>query len=315
VGVLNEPAGVTAELVVEAVRAHWDLDAYSAEHLPVDAGAHHWAVCSDGVGQRWFATVDALDVWSARRRAYESTRELAGDGLGFVVAPVLSRSAQFVAVLDDQHLISLTPWIQAHSGPGAFADDAERVAVTGLLGRLHATARPRDVPVWRPELKHRVALESALLDLGRSWDTGPYAERHTANVLWTEHGPLLVDWESVALAPRERDLRTVLAGADGTGPASAYVAAGGCTQLLDADTVELFERVWQLEEIGEYVGCFRRPHTGSSDDNRRWRDLMDELPPNSRTDATELTDRRDRTHGPTRPGVRPGRGPASSRSS
>ena len=299
--------------------------------------------------------MDALDVWSARRRAYESTRELAGDGLGFVVAPVLSRSAQVVAVLDDQHLISLTPWIRAHSGPGAFADDAERVAVTGLLGRLHATARPRDVPVWRPELKHRAALESALLDLGRSWDTGPYAEPtrtalaqaqdgvrtclgrfddlavtcaestpewvvthgepHTANVLWTEHGPLLVDWESVALAPRERDLRTVLAGADGTGPASAYVAAGGCTQLLDADTVELFERVWQLEEIGEYVGCFRRPHTGSSDDNRRWRDLMDELPPNSRTDATELTDRRDRTHGPTRPGVRPGRGPASSRSS
>jgi len=54
-----------------------------------------------------------------------------------------------------------------------------------------------------------------------------HGEPHTANVLWQLGGPVLVDWESLRLAPRERDLRVVLRDADGAEPLSAYVASGG----------------------------------------------------------------------------------------
>ncbi len=105
-----------------------------------------------------------------------------------------------------------------------------------------------------------------------------HGEPHTANVLWTDTGPLLIDWESVALAPPERDLRTVLARAASPARYRAYVAAGGCAQPLDPHLVDLMELAWQLDEIGEYAGRFRQPHAGTADDRRCWHDLMDELP-------------------------------------
>jgi len=69
----------------------------------------------------------------------------------------------------------------------------------------------------------------------------------------------LVDWESLALAPRERDY------ADLDGPHA------------DPAMVELFALDWRLSEIDEYARRFAAPHTGSDDGHTAPEGLHEEL--------------------------------------
>ena len=105
-----------------------------------------------------------------------------------------------------------------------------------------------------------------------------HGEAHTANVLWQLGGPVLVDWESLRLAPRERDLRVVLRDADSAEPLSAYVASGG-TVDLDADMVELFDLEWWLTETALYAVQFSGAHEGNADDARFHEAFLDEVVP------------------------------------
>ncbi len=105
-----------------------------------------------------------------------------------------------------------------------------------------------------------------------------HGEPHTANVLWQLGGPVLVDWESLRLAPRERDLRVILRDADGAEPLSAYVASGG-TVDLDADLVELFDLEWWLTETALLAVHFSDPHEGNADDARFHAALLEEVMP------------------------------------
>ncbi len=118
------------------------------------------------------------------------------------------------------------------------------------------------------------------------------------NVLHCDNGPRLVDWESVALAPRERDLRHVtevtdvtgVPGATGatgaTGPRSdppgddvlwAYVEAGGPPSPLSPDTLELFALEAHLDQVAQHALCFDAPHAGDAEDRRSLRVLEAEL--------------------------------------
>ena len=108
-----------------------------------------------------------------------------------------------------------------------------------------------------------------------------HGQPHTANVLWAAGGPLLVDWESLRVAPRERDLRAVLRDADGAEPLSAYVAMGGSLDL-DADRVELFDLEWWLGETALCAIQLHAPHTVDADQVRFHREFLDEVVPNSR---------------------------------
>jgi spectinomycin phosphotransferase len=132
-----------------------------------------------------------------------------------------------------------------------------------------------------PELGRLYARFDRLAELAlgsrQAW-VATHGEPHTANVLWRQGGPVLVDWESLRLAPRERDLRTVLRGADGAEPLSAYVAHGG-TAELDADMVELFDLEWWLSEVAEYAVRFHGPHDGDEDDTRFHEALLTEVVP------------------------------------
>ncbi|MDH6195820.1 hypothetical protein M2272_002460 [Mycobacterium frederiksbergense] len=75
----------------------------------------------------------------------------------------------------------------------------------------------------------------------------------------------LVDWETIRLAPRERDYSDLI--------------AAGCADRLDADPlmVELFALDWRISEISEYVDWFTRPHVGSEDDVEAVQALHEEL--------------------------------------
>src|SRR5438552_2117689 len=135
------------------------------------------------------------------------------------------------------------------------------------------------------EIPNREVLYEALDDLAREWTSGPYAEParaalterqaavrkifdayddvtaqispdgwvithgepHAANVMRARDGSLLfIDWDTTAIAPRERDLWQV----DPTTDAHvrAYVSGGGM-DAIDPVAMELFRRWWDLAEI------------------------------------------------------------------
>ena len=98
----------------------------------------------------------------------------------------------------------------------------------------------------------------------RTW-VPTHGEPHPANQLRTADGVLLVDWETLALAPRERDL----------GP----LVRSGYADLVHPDPamLELFDLEWRLDEIAQYTDWFSSPHRGTASDAVAFRGLVDEL--------------------------------------
>jgi spectinomycin phosphotransferase len=98
-----------------------------------------------------------------------------------------------------------------------------------------------------------------------------HGEPHSANVIRTGDDRMcLIDWDTVALAPRERDLAAFL---DGSADVlSAYQQAAGPVTPRPA-ALELFALWWVLAEICGYVQLFRHPHPDSADSTESWRNL------------------------------------------
>lgn len=206
----------------------------------------------------------------------------------------------------------------AESRPdGTFASRADRLAVVSLLARLHAAkASPPDPDPFAVRLAGE--LEAAIERTGESWDGGPYGERarqllarhgravaellaaydclarrvaarpermvithgepNGANVLRTAGGFVFVDWESVLLAPPERDLWG-LAEADASVLAD-YSALTGT--VIDQDALRLYRLWYDLAEISGYIGWFSDSHGDTADTAEAWRNLQYFLRPAER---------------------------------
>ena len=205
-----------------------------------------------------------------------------------------------------------------HAGEdGQYRQASDRRAVLDLLVRLHQV-RADEALADNFVLPHREKLQRALDDSGRTWDGGPYAERarqllrthavdlekltaaydvlaarlatrperavvthgepHAGNVMLTPDGPVLIDWDTVRLAPPERDLWT-LAEADES-LLARYCAATGRT--LDQDALSFYRLWFDLAEIGEYLGLFHEAHEQSADAAESWRNLHNHLRPAQR---------------------------------
>lgn len=96
-----------------------------------------------------------------------------------------------------------------------------------------------------------------------------HGEPHPGNTMLTGDGWLLIDWDTVLLAPPERDLWSLDPG-DGS-VLAAYAAATGITprpSLLD-----LYRLRWDLTDIALEVSRFRRPHAGDANDDKAWQEL------------------------------------------
>jgi spectinomycin phosphotransferase/16S rRNA (guanine(1405)-N(7))-methyltransferase len=105
-----------------------------------------------------------------------------------------------------------------------------------------------------------------------------HGQPDAANALSTPGGYVLVDWESVLLAPPERDL-WVLAESD-PAIAAAYTAATGTP--VDRDAMTLYRLWYDLAEIAGYIATFRAPHADSADSAEAWRNLQYFLRPAER---------------------------------
>jgi spectinomycin phosphotransferase len=92
-----------------------------------------------------------------------------------------------------------------------------------------------------------------------------HGEPHGSNFITAEDGSrYLIDWDTVRLAPPERDLWIVLRG-DTEALAGAYTP--------DPTAMELFRVRWDLADICVYVRRFRQPHGGTEDDEASWQEL------------------------------------------
>lgn len=186
-------------------------------------------------------------------------------------------AGEFGVYEDGDREAILTMLAQLHQSPVAAAASGLRTAGLTIPGRRH--------------------LEAALLDLDETWTGGPlsepgrnavrdsasdlaellsladrlaieaeergvasvitHGEPHAANVMQTSEGRVLVDWDTVALAPPERDL----------------------WMLVDDDqndaALDFFRLTWELKDLAEYLNVLRHPHQENDDTVRQYRALTE----------------------------------------
>ena len=298
------PSNLADTEVLDLVRSGWSPTVDRVEHLAVGFGAHHWRAEQAGV-PIWFVTYDRFSgrhTASSLSAAYTGAIELAEQGLEFVLAPASARSGEVLLLVADGAL-SCTPWVTGEVvGQGPLIDAATAAQNIADLTRLHTFVPPVHIPRWRPVVGPDLGVRLSCL-IAEPWQTGPYGESaraliarsltavhgwterylklaaaalerrwvpthgetHTANQFRTADGIRFVDWESLELAPRERDLSTL-------------VQAGYGDQVqADRAMVELFDLEWRLSEIDAYAAWFAAPHTGTTDDRVAFGGLQDEL--------------------------------------
>ncbi|GAA2632187.1 phosphotransferase [Paractinoplanes durhamensis] len=295
----DRPDGVTDADIRAALAAGWGLDATDIRYLPVGAGSYHWVA-----GDRWFVTVDGLgfaDSFTPLRTALETATALRRAGLRFVVAPI--DGPQVLWPLRSTHAVAVYPLIDGHTD--GFGDGhANREAVIDLIAALHQ-ARPTGADVTDLQLPGRAGLEKALDDLEKPWSTGPYAdsaralltthadkvrtwladydrmagalrettadwvithgEPHPANVLHTATGPLLIDWDTVRIAPPERDLWHLAKDPFAPDPADLTRWAATTGREPSPTGLAFYRLSWILADVASYVHDLRGPHGAGGD--------------------------------------------------
>jgi len=121
------------------------------------------------------------------------------------------------------------------------------------------------------------ALVADVLREGSPWVL-THGEPHAANVLSRGDGAglAIVDWDTVAIGPRERDLWHLLSGS-GTPEAdlAAYFGAlpPGSDAAVSDSAIALYRLRWDLWEIVYYAEWFANPHEDSEDMRSGWDDL------------------------------------------
>jgi len=170
----------------------------------------------------------------------------------------------------------------------------------GATGVALPAARDRDLT-----LPYRPQLEAALRELDRPWTGGPYSEPvrelladnaedlrerlrafdqlarevdaavggfvithgepHAGNVLLGAGQAFLVDWDTVGLAPPERDL--CLVGGDAA-ELALYTDLTG--RRVDPAAIDLYTRRWELDDIGAFTSVLRSVHAHTADTEKAW---------------------------------------------
>lgn len=288
---MNEPpTDIDPADLLNLVRQTWDRSVETLAHLAVGFGAHHWQARVAGA-PRYFVTLDDLGPrhsLQTLQAAYAGASALARSGLDdFVVAPIAPCAVAFAG-----RAVSITRWLS-----GAPVDVIDRRATATMLQRLHAVAPATldtELPPWRPVVGADLADQIDAL-LQRPWSAGPYGapsrdavtaasadvrrwsaryndlgqvaqtrpwvlthgEPGRHNQLITASATVIVDWETLKLAPAERDLQTLGRG--------------------DRRMLELFDLEWRLDEINQYTAWFAGPHGDTADDRVAFDGLMHEL--------------------------------------
>lgn len=101
-----------------------------------------------------------------------------------------------------------------------------------------------------------------------------HGEPHPGNVMRSGAELRLVDWDTVALAPRERDLTVAMPRDDDEW--AAYRSAGAPGEA-DPHLVRLYRLQWSLAEVSLYARWFRGTHDDDADARTAWEGFSKEL--------------------------------------
>jgi hypothetical protein len=93
-----------------------------------------------------------------------------------------------------------------------------------------------------------------------------HGEPHPGNTMLTPAGWRLIDWDTVLVAPPERDLWSLDPG-DGS-VLTRYREATGVRPL--SAVLELYRIRWNLADLAVDLSRFGRPHRGTDDDEASW---------------------------------------------
>jgi spectinomycin phosphotransferase len=111
-------------------------------------------------------------------------------------------------------------------------------------------------------------LAASITARGSAWVV-THGEPHAGNVMRAGERRLLVDWDTVALAPPERDLWMVVESAE---EAASYAAATG--REVDDDAMSFFRITWDLKDLAECLDTLRSPHRDNEDMQRIYGTLV-----------------------------------------
>lgn len=100
-----------------------------------------------------------------------------------------------------------------------------------------------------------------------------HGEPHPANVMSANGRLYLIDWDTAALAPPERDI--CLIAATSTEGVDRYQQATG--HELDTAVITLYRLRWYLDDLGSATRMFRSPHPDNADTQRWLRSLEPQL--------------------------------------
>lgn len=302
--VLSRPVSIGDEEIANVVAAHWLPQITDISYLPWGFGAYHWRANGGGTTLFvTLDHLEPRHTGSSLEAAYAGAAALAAAGLNMVCAPLPAESGQFTVGLGACAL-SVTPWLPGSSPTEAQAREPQHVREVVLaLESLHRAVPPEGLRPWTPRVGLSFA-DELRTRTREPWTSGPLAEKarlaltahieqiqrwterylelaetacsrrdtwvpthgepHNENQVVTADGVRLVDWESLALAPRERDYADLPAAVHG---------------LLRPDPamLELFSLDWRLSEIAEYTRWFTAAHIGSEDDHTALEGLYEEL--------------------------------------
>lgn len=94
-----------------------------------------------------------------------------------------------------------------------------------------------------------------------------HGEAHPGNTMLTADGWRLIDWDTVLVAPPERDLWSLDPG-DGS-ILDAYAATAGVTPV--PALLELYRLGWDVKDMAVDAARLLGPHSGTADDDKTWK--------------------------------------------
>jgi spectinomycin phosphotransferase/16S rRNA (guanine(1405)-N(7))-methyltransferase len=280
---------------------HWEV---------VDQAGSRWFVTADELDKRRVRDGEPLAVAFGRLRAsLAAARDLRDCGRTFVVAPVAAGDGEPLVRVGDRFGVAVYPFVDGQSFEwGDFSSPAHRLGVLGLVVAVHTApaAASRHALADDFAVPHRDELEAACDNGAEPADWGPYArpaslliqqnaapirwlvacyddlvmqaraqsaravlthgEIHPGNTMLTAEGWRLIDWDTALVAPPERDLWNLDPG-DGS-ILGAYANATGV--VPQPSVLDLYRLRWDITDIAVDLDRFRRPHTGTIDDDKSW---------------------------------------------
>lgn len=299
---LTPPDDLAVDALADALQSGWGIRPGSLDYAAVGFGSHHWTT-TDRSGREWFVSADRagaggmdLGVLSA---ALTTTLRLNHLGLEFIVPPVTTRSGSVLQRVDG-YAVTLYPHLEEFAG--------ERPDLVKLVARLHeATPAAR---TYAPIDDFVIPYRDAVTGPGPATAQGPYAARFRQlladhrqaiaaafdqydsrvqnrrtdrrswvithgepkqdNVMVTATGPVLIDWETLRLAPAARDLWMSGETSDDIGE---YTRLTG--HAVAADDLDLFALRWDLADFCSFASWFVGPHEETPELEVAWRACVD----------------------------------------